>query len=100
MKIPQLRKQTEKKNCHGYSWEDDYSWIHQDNCLEILRDTKKLNPEVRKYLEEENSYTKEIMRDTENLQKKIGVPIRGDTAGEDRCFGFFLFSHPISQHLH
>ena len=49
MKIPQLRKQTEKKNCHGYSWEDDYSWIHQDNCLEILRDTKKLNPEVRKY---------------------------------------------------
>ena len=42
MKIPQLRKQTEKKNCHGYSWEDDYSWIHQDNCLEILRDRKKL----------------------------------------------------------
>ena len=77
MKIPQLRKQTEKKNCHGYSWEDDYSWIHQDNCLEILRDTKKLNPEVRKYLEEENSYTKEIMRDTENLQKKIFKEIEG-----------------------
>ena len=71
MKIPQLRKQTEKKNCHGYSWEDDYSWIHQDNCLEILRDTSKLNPEVRKYLEEENAYTKAKMEDTLSLQKKL-----------------------------
>ena len=43
MKIPQLRKQTEKKSCHGYTWEDDYSWVHQENCLEILRDKSKLN---------------------------------------------------------
>ena len=58
MKIPQLRKQTEKKSCHGYTWEDDYSWVHQENCLEILRDKSKLNTEVKKYLEEENDYTK------------------------------------------
>ena len=57
MKIPQLRKQPEKKSCHGYSWIDEYSWIHQNNCLEILRDTSKLNPEVKKYLEEENNFT-------------------------------------------
>ncbi len=88
MKIPQLRKQTEKKNCHGYSWEDDYSWIHQDNCLEILRDTKKLNPEVRKYLEEENSYTKEIMRDTQNLQKKIFKEIEGRIKLDDESLPF------------
>ena len=88
MKIPQLRKQTEKKNCHGYSWEDDYSWIHQDNCLEILRDTKKLNPEVRKYLEEENSYTKEIMRDTENLQKKVFKEIEGRIKLDDESLPF------------
>ena len=43
MKIPQLRKQTEKKSCHNYTWVDDYSWIHQENCLEILRDKNKLN---------------------------------------------------------
>ena len=57
MKIPQLRKQPEKKSCHGYKWIDNYSWIHQDNCLEILRDTSKLNPEVRKYLDEENAFS-------------------------------------------
>ena len=60
MKIPQLRKEEEEKTCHGYTWIDNYSWIHQENCLDILRDKSKLNPEVRKYLEQENAYTKKI----------------------------------------
>tara|TARA_B100000945_G_scaffold201549_1_gene162085 strand:+ start:1045 stop:3111 length:2067 start_codon:yes stop_codon:yes gene_type:complete len=88
MKIPQLRKQSEKKSCHGYSWEDNYSWIHQDNCLEILRDTKKLNPEVRKYLEEENAFTKFKMKDTENLQKKIFNEIEGRIKLDDESLPF------------
>ena len=71
MKIPQLRKQPEKKSCHGFEWIDNYSWIHQNNCLEILSDTTKLDPEVRKYLEEENAFTKENMKDTLDLQKKL-----------------------------
>ncbi len=88
MKIPQLRKQPEKKSCHGYSWKDDYSWIHQDNCLEILRDTSKLNPEVRQYLEEENIYTKKNMRDTENLQKKLFREIEGRIKLEDESLPY------------
>ena len=55
MKIPQLKKKSEIKTYHGTSWEDNYSWIHQSDILEVLKDSKKLNPEVRKYLEEENS---------------------------------------------
>ena len=58
MKIPQLKKKTEIKTCHNVTWEDNYSWIHQDDILDVLKDSKKLNPEVRKYLEEENSYTR------------------------------------------
>ena len=68
--IPRLRKQPEKKSCHGYNWVDDYSWVHQDNCLEILRDTSKVNPEVRKYIESENAYTKDKMADTEEIPRK------------------------------
>ena len=86
--IPRLRKQPEKKSCHGYSWIDDYSWIHQNNCLEILADTSKLNPEVRKYLEEENSYTKEIMRDTESLQKKLFKEIEGRIKLDDESLPY------------
>ena len=71
MKIPQLSKKPEKKTCHNVEWEDNYSSIHQDKILDVLKDSKKLNPDVRKYLEEENSYTKFKMKDTEKFQKKL-----------------------------
>ena len=57
MKIPQLSKKSETKSCHNVTWTDDYSWVHQKNILEVLKDSSKLLPEVRKYLEEENKYT-------------------------------------------
>ena len=71
MKIPHLKKKSEIKTCHNISWEDDYSWIHQDDILDVLKDSKKLNPEVRKYLEEENSYTNFHLSDTKTIQKKL-----------------------------
>ena len=49
-KIPQLKKKLEIKSCHNIKWEDNYSWIHQENILEVLQDKKKLNPEVENYL--------------------------------------------------
>ena len=57
MKVPQLKKKLEIKTCHNIDWEDNYSWIHQDNILEVLKDKSKLDPEVKKYLEDENAYT-------------------------------------------
>ena len=69
MKIPHLKKKSEIKTCHNISWEDNYSWIHQDDILEVLKDDKKLNSEVRKYLEEENSYTDFHLSDTKSIKK-------------------------------
>ena len=54
MKIPQLKKKLEVKSCHDTTWEDNYSWIHQKNILEVLKDSSKLLQEVKKYLEKEN----------------------------------------------
>ena len=71
MKIPQLRKIKELKSCHNITWEDDYSWIHQKNILEVLQDKKKLNPEVENYLNQENAYTEHHLKDTKTIQKKL-----------------------------
>ena len=71
MKVPQLQKKPEIKSCHNITWEDDYSWIHQKNILEVLKDKKKLNPEVKEYLTEENNYTEHHLKDTKNLQKEL-----------------------------
>ena len=88
MKIPQLKKKPEIKTCHDTNWEDNYSWIHQDNILEVLKDSKKLNPEVKKYLEEENSYTDFHLSDTKNIQKKLFDEIKGRIKLDDESLPF------------
>ena len=88
MKIPQLKKKPEIKSCHDTTWEDSYSWIHQDNILEVLKDSKKLNPEVRKYLEEENSYTDFYLSDTKGIQKKLFDEIKGRIKLDDESLPF------------
>ena len=64
MNIPKLRQQITIKKWHGISWEDNYAWIHQNDILEVLKDPNKLNPEVRKYLEENNKYTEYHLKNT------------------------------------
>ena len=71
MKLPQLEKKPEIKSCHNKTWTDDYSWIHQPNILEVLRDSSKLLPEVRKYLEDENEYFSDQMKDTKKSKKNF-----------------------------
>ncbi|MDC0971838.1 S9 family peptidase [Candidatus Pelagibacter sp.] len=93
MKIPHLKKKSEIKTCHNISWEDDYSWIHQDDILEVLKDSKKLNPEVRKYLEEENSYTDFHLSDTKNIQKKLFDEIKGRIKLDDQSLPFKDFDY-------
>ena len=88
MKIPQLRKKLEVKSCHDVSWEDNYSWIHQKNILEVLKDSSKLLPEVRKYLEEENAYFEYQMKNTKDSQKKIFNEIKGRIKLEDQSLPF------------
>ncbi len=88
MKIPQLRKKLEVKSCHDVSWEDNYSWIHQKNILEVLKDSSKLLPEVRKYLQEENAYFEYQMKNTKDSQKKIFDEIKGRIKLEDQSLPF------------
>ena len=88
MKTPYLRRQEEVKTAHGYTWSDYYSWIHQSNCLEILRDKSKLNPEVRTYLEEENAYTEKSMNDTKDIQKQLFEEIEGRIKLEDESLKY------------
>ena len=88
MKIPQLQKKLEVKSCHDTTWEDNYSWIHQGNILEVLKDSSKLLPEVRKYLEDENNYFEHQMKDTKNCQKKLFDEIKARIKLDDESLPF------------
>ena len=88
MKIPQLTKKPELKSCHNVEWEDNYSWIHQNNILEVLRDSSKLLPDVRKYLEEENAYSEHHLKDTKDIQKELFDEIKGRIKLDDESLPF------------
>jgi oligopeptidase B len=93
MKIPQLKKKLEVKSCHGIDWKDNYSWIHQKNILEVLKDSKKLDPEVRKYLEEENSFTNFHLSDTKKIQKKLFNEIKGRIKLDDESLSYIDYKY-------
>ena len=88
MKIPYLKKKSEIKSCHNVTWEDNYSWIHQKNILEVLKDKNKLDPEVKKYLESENEYTNYKLSDTKNLQKELFDEIKGRIKLDDESLPY------------
>ena len=88
MKIPYLKKKPELKSCHDVTWEDNYSWIHQKNILEVLRDKNKLLPEVKDYLEEENKYTDHHLENTKPIQKKLFDEIKGRIKLDDESLPY------------
>ena len=88
MKVPHLQKKPELKSCHNVSWEDNYSWIHQENILEVLKDSSKLLPEVREYLEQENEYADFHLKNTKEMQKKIFDEIKGRIKLDDESLPY------------
>jgi oligopeptidase B len=88
MKIPHLKKKPELKSCHNVTWEDNYSWIHQENILEVLKDKNKLNPEVKEYLENENIYAEHHLKDTKDLQKTLFDEIKGRIKLDDESLPY------------
>ena len=88
MKIPHLKKKSELKSCHNVTWEDNYSWIHQENILEVLKDKNKLNPEVKEYLENENIYADHHLKDTKDLQKTLFDEIKGRIKLDDESLPY------------
>jgi oligopeptidase B len=88
MKVPQLRKKLETKSCHNITWEDNYSWIHQKNILEVLKNKDKLNPEVKEYLNQENDYTEYHLKDTKDLQKRLFNEIKARIKLDDESLPY------------
>ena len=87
---PKLKRKLEIRKYHDYEVKDEFSWVHQKNILEVLKDSSKLDPDVRKYLEEENAYTNFRMQDTEKFQKKLFKEIKGRMKLDDESLHFFF----------
>ena len=89
MNIPKLRKERTSKIYHDYELVDDYAYVDQPhNILEVLQDSKKILPEVKKYLEDNNKLTEEYFSDSKDLQKKIFSEIKSKIKLEDESLKY------------
>ncbi len=88
MKIPKLKKIESIKKYHGISLEDDYAWVDQPNILEVLKNPSKLLPDVKEYIEENNSLTEDYFKDVKSLQKKLFNQIKSKIKLDDTSLKF------------
>ena len=88
MNIPKLKKIKTTKNYHGIPLNDDYSWVDQPNILEVLKNPKKLNTEVKDYIEANNKITENYFEDTKVLQKNLFDEIKGKIKLDDTGLKF------------
>ena len=88
MSIPELKKIKSEKKYHNTTLKDDYSWVDQSDILDVLKDPNKLHPEVKKYIEENNSLTEKYFNDVKGLQKKLFNEIKSKIKLDDTSLKF------------
>src|SRR5262249_11156404 len=63
---PVAKRVNHETKVHGYTLKDDYFWLRE-----------KQNPEVIKYLEDENAYTDQVMKPLKDFQESLYKEILG-----------------------
>lgn len=79
MKAPQAKKIEKTLEIHGDQRMDPYFWLNE-----------RENPEVIRYLEEENSYADLIMKDTEELQEELFEEMKSRYKKDDESLPYFF----------
>jgi len=81
---PIAAKKPHSATHHGIVREDLYDWLRAENWQEVMQKPETLDPEIRAYLDAENSYFEaEFGKPTEALQDTIYKEIRGRIKEDD-----------------
>ena len=83
MKPPIAPRRPSQRTLHGVTVTDDYAWLKDENWQEVLRAPSMLKPDIRAYLEAENTYADAVLGHTEPLQKKLVAEMRGRIKEDD-----------------
>jgi len=73
-----------RRTLHGVELCDVYGWLRADNWQEVMRDPALLDPEIRAYLEAENTYTDAALADTVDLQRTLFEEMKARLKPDDR----------------
>lgn len=79
MNAPQAKKIDKLLEIHNDKRNDPFFWMNE-----------RENPEVIKYLEDENSYTDFVMKDTEDLQNELFEEMKSRYKKDDQSLPYFF----------
>lgn len=81
--IPKINKILNVVKIHNEELIDNYSWIKQKNWKEVILDPNKLNTPVKEYLDEENLFKEEQLKDIKDIEKKLFEELKSKIKNED-----------------
>ena len=81
--IPKINKILNIVKIHNEELIDNYSWIKQKNWKEVILDPNKLNTSVKRYLDEENLFKEEQLKDIKDIEKKLFEELKSKIKNED-----------------
>ena len=81
--IPKINKILNTVKIHNEELIDNYSWIKQKDWKEVILNPNKLNEQVKKYLEEENLFKENQLKDIKDIEKKLFEELKSKIKNED-----------------
>ena len=81
--IPKINKILNVVKIHNEELIDNYSWIKQKNWKDVILDPNKLNTSVKRYLDEENLFKEEQLKDIKDIEKKLFEELKSKIKNED-----------------
>jgi oligopeptidase B len=81
--IPKINKILNTVKIHNEELIDNYSWIKQKDWKEVILNPNKLNSQVQKYLDEENLFKENQLKDIKDIEKKLFEELKSKIKNED-----------------
>ena len=92
---PKIDKILHTIKIHNEELIDNYSWIKQKNWKEVILDPKKLDSKIKNYLENENKFKEDQLKDIAHLEQKLFEELKAKIKNEDNSVpkkdGKFLY---------
>ena len=81
--VPKINKILNTVKIHNEELIDNYSWIKQKDWKEVILNPSKLNAQVKKYLDEENLFKENQLKDINDIEKKLFEELKSKIKNED-----------------
>lgn len=90
---------------HGVTRQDPWYWLRDENWREVMRDPAVLDPDIRAYLEAENTYADAQLADVADLRQALFEELKGRLKQDDSSvpapdgpFAYFMRYQPGAEH--